>query len=187
VTVVSTNHRAARAAALVALPIALLVGVLVFWLLGGFAGDGNARAHPSSARPPASGPVTVAAPALGEPAATVCRTLLTKLPDALSGRPRRPVTGGPAQNAAYGDPPIVLSCGAARPTVPQAAQLLVLNGVCWWPEQRTDRAVWTTVGREVPVQVAVPKAYEGPSQWVIDFAPAIASTVPLTASAPANC
>jgi hypothetical protein len=117
----------------------------------------------------------------------MCRTLVNTLPVAVNAAPRRPVTAGAGQNAAYGDPPIVLSCGAARPTIPQDAQLLRLDNVCWWPDQRADGSVWTAVGRQVPVLVTVPKAYEGPSQWVIDLVPAIASTVPIDASAPVTC
>ena len=181
----SPTRGAARTATLVALPVALLTGVLVYWLLGGFTSRGTP--HAAAPAPKATGPVQVPAPALAEPTASVCRALVAKLPDTVNGSSRRPVTAGGEQNAAYGDPPIVLSCGTARPTIPQDAQLFRLDNVCWWPEQRADGAVWTTVGREVPVRVTVPKANEGPSQWVIDFVPAIASAVPPDASASTNC
>jgi Protein of unknown function (DUF3515) len=180
-----SNRSAARLATLAALPLAVLAGLLVYWLLGGFGpsgGDGQGRPHGQ-----ATAPVSVPAPALGEPAATVCRTLVERLPDTVNGSPRRPVTSGDGQNAAYGDPPVVLSCGTTPPAIPPDAQLIGLSGVCWWPEDRSGSAVWTTVGRQVPVQVTVPKTDEGSSQWVIDFVPAISSAVPLAASAPASC
>ncbi len=162
----------ARTATLVAVPAALLAGGLAFWLLGGV------PTRTPAPGPQASGPVAVDAPHLDEGTATVCRALVAKLPDALGDRHRRPVTGGAGQNAAFGDPPIVLSCGVTAPSVPQDADLYELSGVCWFPEQRADGQVWTTVDRQVPVRVTVPKAYDPPGQWVIDFSPAVAGAVP---------
>lgn len=158
----------ARTATLVAVPVALLAGVLAFWLLGGFPAK------------PASGPVSVAATPLDERTATVCRALVAKLPEALGDRNRRPVTEGTEQNAAFGDPPIVLSCGIAMPSVPKDADLWELSGVCWFAEKRADGQVWTTVDRQVPVRVTVPKAYDPPGQRVVEFSPVIADAVPQT-------
>jgi hypothetical protein len=165
-----------RLATLVALPVALVVGVVAFWLLGGFP-----SAH-RPAGPQASGPVTVANPSLDPHAAEVCRALVAKLPDSLSDRARRPVSTGTEQSAAYGDPAIVLTCGGAQPKVADDAQLLGLSGVCWVQDQRT----WTTVYREVPVRVTVPAAYAQPGQWVVDFSAPIVDTVPLTAGVSAD-
>jgi hypothetical protein len=47
--------------------------------------------------------------------------------------------------------------------------------------------VWTTVAREVPVTVNVPKAYEAPGQWVIEFSPAVAGSILSIAGAPSGC
>jgi hypothetical protein len=167
----------ARTATLVAVPAALLAGALAFGLLGGV---------PSKPKPQATGPVSVAAPPLDERAAPVCRALSRKLPDALRDRPRRPVTAGPDQNAAFGDPPIVLSCGATPGTVPKDAQLFEISGVCWFPEERPDALVWTTVDRQVPVIVTVPAAYDAAGQWVAGFSAAIVDTVPSTEVACVN-
>jgi hypothetical protein len=163
----------AGTATLVAVPAALLAGALAFWALS--SGTGGA---PTKPRPQASGPVGVDAPALGERAATVCRALSAALPGAIRDRPRRPVSAGAAQNAAYGDPPIVVSCGVGEPRVPKVAQLLILSGVCWFPEEQGEAQVWTTVDREVPVRVTVPKEYDPAGQWVIDLSPAIVRAVP---------
>ena len=167
----------ARTATLVAVPVALLAGALAFWLLGGLP-----KSQPAPG-PQATGPVTVVAPALGERDATVCRALVTKLPEAVGDRHRRPVTAGPGQNAAYGDPPIVVSCGDQSTTIPQDAELYELSGVCWFPEKRADGQVWTTVDRQVPVRVTVPKAYDPAGQWVVDFSGAIVDAVPQTEAA----
>jgi hypothetical protein len=173
-----------RVATLVAVPAALLTGVLMFWLLGGFpAAPGSSASTPAIQ---ASGPVSVSPPALDEPAATVCRALVAKLPASLRDRTRRPVSAGAEQAAAYGDPPIVLSCGGAQPQVPQDAQLLGLSGVCWFAEEQTNGQAWSTVYRTVPVHVTVPKAYDQPGQWVADFSAPIVDAVPLVAGVSAD-
>src|SRR5258705_820841 len=89
----------ARIATLAALPVALVAGLLVFWGLGGFPAEPERPKDPKAlAAVPAS-----AAP-LDQDAATICRALVTKLPDNVGGLPRRPVTAGAHQNTAFGDP-----------------------------------------------------------------------------------
>src|SRR5204862_1157604 len=81
------TRNAARWAAAVALPVAVVAGLLSYRTLTG-------AAHPAgspSPAPQATGPVTMTAPALADRAATVCRALLSQLPGALRDRPRRPV------------------------------------------------------------------------------------------------
>ena len=172
----------ARIATLAALPVAVLVGALVFWILGGFQ---HSTSGSQRAAPPATGPVLVDAPILDEHTAAVCRALLARLPQSLGDVPRRPVTAGPDQNAAFGDPPIILSCGATRAGIPQDAQLLELSKVCWWPEEKADASVWTTVDRQVSVRVTVPKAVAG--EVLVDFSPSIVAAVPTLEAAPARC
>jgi hypothetical protein len=104
----------------------------------------------------------------------------------LGNRLRRPVSAGAEQVAAYGDPPIVVSCGGPQAEVPQDAQLLGLSGVCWFAEDQTGGQTWSTVYREVPVNVTVPKAYDQPGQWVVDFSAPIVDAVPLAAGVSAD-
>src|SRR5687768_9844212 len=163
----------ARIATLVAVPVAAIVGVLVFRSLGGLPGA-------EKPEPPATGPVTVAAPTLDEGTATVCRALMARLPETAGGLGRRPVTG-PEQNTAYGDPPITLSCGVPRPAVPQDAQLLDIGGVCWWYEERSTEVRWTTVDRRVPVRATVPRPVAG--SWLVHLSPDMLATVPVDQSA----
>jgi len=175
-----TRRAAARTATVVAIPVALLVGVLVFWLMGGWGRDG-------SPRPQATTPVSVPAPPLGDRAATVCRALVAELPGAVRDLPRRPVTAGAEQNAAYGDPPLTLACGVPPASFPADAQLWGISGVCWYADRRPDGAVWTTVDREVPVTVTVPTRYEGPGDWVAEFSAPLTATVRAAAQPPAAC
>jgi len=103
------SRRAARLAALIALPVALVAGFVTFRVLapgGSASGDGAAPGGGATTA------VDVAAPSLAPRTATVCRALLAKLPATLGDLTRRPVTAGAEQNAAYGDPPVTVACGS---------------------------------------------------------------------------
>ncbi|OLB65800.1 MAG: hypothetical protein AUI10_05280 [Actinobacteria bacterium 13_2_20CM_2_72_6] len=182
---------AARLAAAVALPAALVAGLVVYRVLGAHRGTPAPPAPRSSAArsaaPHSPAPVAMGAPPLAEHPATVCRALLSRLPAALRDRPRRPVTAGPEQNAAYGEPAITLACGGPRPSVDPTAFLPSLSGVCWLAVQGSTASTWTTVDREVPVTVTVPKTYDPPGQWVIEFSAAIGTAVPVSAARPSGC
>ena len=179
----STTRGAARVATFVALPVAVVVGLVTFWWLRGLG-----TAAPARPRPQATTPVKTAAAPLDAKATAACRDLVAKLPpDAVRDRPRRPVTAGPGQNAAYGDPAITLACGAAPVTLPVGAEVFVLSGVCWYPASDGAASVWTTVDRDTPVRVSVPKSYDTPGQWVIEFSAPITATLPRSAAAPSGC
>jgi hypothetical protein len=173
---------AARLATLIALPVALVVGIASFWLLGGFHTN-----RPAQPRPQSTAPVPMPARPLAPPQAAACRDLLAHLPGALRDRPRRPVTAGPDQNAAYGDPPITLACGVPPISLPQTADVYALSGVCWYSQPGDGGTMWTTVDRETPVRVTVPSAYHSPGQWVIEFSAPISAVLPRAATVPAGC
>jgi hypothetical protein len=180
------SRRAARWATLVAVPVALAAGALAFVSLN--ARDGaEPAAEPSSPRPQPTVPVSMAAPPLGDRAAVVCRALLSRMPDRIRDLPRRAVTAGPGQNAAYGDPPITLACGGAPPAVAPTAFLLRMDAVCWHSATTRDETVWTTVDREVPVTVHVPAGYEQPAQWANEFSAAVVAAVPSIDAVPSGC
>lgn len=163
------TRRAARLAALIALPIALVAGVIAYRVLAG---------HDPADTPPAAAattPVEVPAPSLAARPTTVCRALLAKLPDQLGKLTRRPVTAGAEQNAAYGDPAVTLACGTVGPAPPAGAQFFAINGVCWYAEDGKDTRVWVLQGREVPVVVRVPTAYTG--QDLVDLSKPIRDAV----------
>lgn len=186
-----TRRTAALWATAVAVPVAVLTAVLVVSRFG--AADGApppARPAPPTAVP--SAPVPLAAPELDAAAARTCRAVTDRLPATLRTLPRRPVTAGPAQNAAWGEPPVTLACGAAqRPLcervdddgstgcVPLTAQLLVLDRVCWHVDSRPDAAVFSTMDRRVPVTVTVPRAYERAAEWAIGFSGALTAADPV--------
>jgi hypothetical protein len=178
---------AARLAALIAVPIALVAGLVVFWALDNSHASATAQAS-ASPGVQSSAPVAMPAPSLAQGPATVCRALIAMLPNQIENLSRRPVTAGTEQNAAYGDPAITLGCAAARPTVPLTATVWVLSNVCWYEQQGKDATTWTTVDRALPVQVTVPSHYDGPGQWVTEFSGPVASTQPaVTDGIPTGC
>ncbi|MGH3803983.1 MAG: DUF3515 family protein, partial [Pseudonocardiaceae bacterium] len=105
-------RRPALAATLGALPIALLVGVVVY----------AATPRTQDAPPADYGPVSVRPISGSEQTAVRCRALTAKLPNELLGR-SRPVRASDGNEtepvaeyaAAWSDPAIVLRCGVDKP------------------------------------------------------------------------
>jgi hypothetical protein len=183
----SEHAGAARLALAVAVPVALVAGVLSLWSLGAFDRPGG----PAPAANPHAGatsPVQVPAAPLSPRAVAVCRAVLAELPSGVRDAPRRPVVEGAEQNAAYGDPPLTVACGAPAASVAPEGEVSLLSGVCWHALRASaDTTVWTTLDREVPVRVTVPSAYEAPGQWVIHFSAALTAADPPLATPPRGC
>lgn len=169
---------AARLALAVALPLALVAGLVAFWQLGGF-DNGHASPAPSPSTA-ATGVVDVPVPTLEPADATMCLAFIALLPPKLRDLPQRPVSaGGNQQNAAYGDPPVTVACGGAPARYPRDAVVWVLSGVCWYADQADPAAtVWTTVDRKVPIRVRLPASYTGQGEWVQEFSSPIVAAVP---------
>ena len=187
----SAPDRTARTAALwataVAVPVAVLAAVLLFSAVNGRSGDAAPTATTTTPAVVSTAPVVMAAPTLSERATTVCRAVLSQLPATVRGMPQRPVTAGPEQNAAYGDPAVTVACGGPQPTVADESFVLTMNRVCWYNEQRGDATVWTTIGREVPVAVTVPSSYEQSAQWANEFSDTVVATVKSAGPIPSGC
>jgi hypothetical protein len=177
---------AARLALLIALPVALVAGLLAFWALGGF------RSTPHAAPSPAAGgtaPVAMPGRSLSTADATVCLAFVAHLPATLRGLDQRPVTAGQEQNAAYGEPPIRIGCGGwPAPSTPAGAQFWTLSGICWYADQsRAGVTTWTTLDRRVPVAVTLPDSYQGQGGWVQEFTVPIRAWVPSLSQLPRQC
>jgi hypothetical protein len=180
-------HRsAARLATLVALPAALLVAFLSAWALGGLERGRDTPVQPPIDAP-ATGPVPVPERSLAPEFAAVCRRVVGGLPTAIPTGGRRPVTGDVGYSAAYGDPPVVLGCGTASPSVAPTAFLPRLNGICWYAVEVGGSSQWTTVDRVVPVTVTVPGPVDGSAQSVIPFSAAIGRADPALSDPPSGC
>ena len=193
------NRRAALWAAVVAVPVAVIVGLVFFFAI---TPDPVAPPQASSSAPVAvpSTPVEMVAPKLTERSALVCLAVTSQLPDQVRNLPARKVSAGPEQNAAYGEPPLTVSCGVPQPRmcpldgstpagcVPLDADLLIMDRVCWYGSTGASGAVFTTMDREVPVQVTVPAGLENPAQWANEFSAAVIKTVKSkTEGVPSGC
>ena len=197
--------RATRSAALwataIAVPVAVLVGVLIFAQVVRRA---EVAAQPSppaatSAAPIPGVAVPMDAPTLSERDAQVCLAVTSQLPNAIRDLQARKVSAGPEQNAAYGEPALTVACGVQRPVmcetldagpgcVPLDAELLNMNRVCWYAEARSGATAFTTMDREVPVQVTVPTRYEQAAQWANEFSDIVVQTnKSVTEGVPSGC
>ena len=181
-----TTRQAALWATVVALPLTALVAVLVFGQLNPDP-VATPEPSPSSARPQSTAPVEMAAPALADRPGTVCRALLSRLPASIRDLGQRPVTAGPEQNAAYGDPALTVSCGVPKPAVAPTADLWMVNKVCWLTEHGDGGLVLTTVDREVPVRLVVPQGQEQTVQWAAPVAESLVASVPSVPDVPTGC
>ncbi|WIM95502.1 DUF3515 family protein [Actinoplanes oblitus] len=195
----NTTRIAAIWATAVAVPVVVIVGLVAFLMV-----KPEPAADPA---PAASGPIAVpgtavevAAPALGERSARVCLAVTSQLPTQVRNLPARKVSAGPEQNAAYGEPPITLSCGVPQPTmcataddtsgtcVPLVADLLLMNRVCWYSAESAGQTTFTTMDREVPVRVVVPTAYQNRAQWANEFSDIVVETdKSITKGVPSGC
>ena len=183
-----TTRTAALWATVVAVPVAVLVGVLSIVLID--PGSEVATAPSPSASAPtvvSTTPVRMAAPKLSARAAQVCLAVTSRLPAKVRDLPARKVTAGPEQNAAYGEPPLTVTCGVAQPRmcetlnggadcVPLDTELLLMNRVCWYAKQTPGAAVFTTLDREIAVRVTVPTGYHQPAQWANEFSDLVVRT-----------
>jgi hypothetical protein len=195
-----TTRSAALWATVVAVPVAVLVGLLIFWRV---VPSGEAAQPGPSVTQPAVTPTTavrMAAPKLTAQTAQVCLAVTSQLPTKVRDLPARKVSAGPEQNAAYGEPAITVACGVPQPTlcervdgghagcVPLDATMLAMNGVCWYGADGPATDLFTTMDREVAVQVAVPSSYEQAGQWANEFSDAVVKTIKSKSSGvPTGC
>ena len=189
-----TTRRAALWATVVAVPVAVLVG-LVFFL----AVKPDPAPQKAAPAPIPSAAVLMTAPELSARDAQVCLALTSQLPPAVRDLKARPVSAGPEQNAAYGEPPLTVACGVTKPKmctelgqgggcVPLDADVLTMDRVCWYGAPAAIGTVFTTMDREVAVQVTVPSGLENPAQWANEFSDTVVNTVKsTTAGVPSGC
>jgi hypothetical protein len=113
------------------------------------------------------GPVEVDAPDLDGADADACAAFADALPDTLGDEEREDIEPANAPAAAYGDPPIVVTCGVGAPEgFGPGAQCEVVNDVAWYiPADQYDDLdldlVITTAWHAPRVQVVMPADYRG--------------------------
>lgn len=130
------------------------------------------------------GVLPVPAP-IPDPAADApCTSLFQALPVQLEGDDPRVVQSASPYVRAWGDPPVVLVCGVAKPAgFTSTSGLIQINGVAWYVDTTAaDVVVWTAVDRAVYVQVRVPASADSSS--VTDLTGPITTALPAQAPAP---
>jgi Protein of unknown function (DUF3515) len=174
----------------VLVPIVVAVLVLVNVLGGGQQNAGKSPvADVSGATSSPLGdlpPVQVDTPPVTPAADLACPVLMAQLPVELAGENARHVDSASPYAYAWGDPPVVLICGVAPPAgYVVGAATIVISGVEWFVDTADPAVVvWTTVDRNVPVQVRVPATTDSAS--VTALCPVIATALPYTAPTPAT-
>jgi uncharacterized protein DUF3515 len=130
------------------------------------AGDGDSSAPPSSGA--ALPPVSVSAPPMtDDKTVSTCAKVISALPLVVAGADLRRTVSDPASPSivAWGDPPVVLRCGVARPAALKADSgdfLVDVSGVVFLPDKQSDGTVFTVVDRAVYLDVSVPSSYAQP-------------------------
>lgn len=128
--------------------------------------------------PAATGPVAVPSPSaeLTDAQAQACAELVAALPDEIDpGVRRRPVEGDADRAAAWGDPPVVLTCGVPEPDRPD--EPAGVNGVLWSVRDIGPGFRWTTEDLAVPVAVEIPDAYDNGAELVNPLAEPLLRTL----------
>ena len=130
-------------------------------------------------------PVQVDTPEVTPAADLACPVLMQQLPLELAGESSRMVASDTPFAYAWGDPPVVLVCGVAPPAgFVVGVQGIVINGVEWFVDTSDpDTVLWTTVDRNVPVQMQVPASTD--SALVTAASTIIATAIPFTEPTPA--
>jgi hypothetical protein len=195
-----TTRSAALWATVIAVPVAVLAGVLIFTqVVPETRSAAPAPSATQAAAVPAT-PVQMAAPKLAARPAEVCLAVTSQLPNTVRDLPARKVSAGPEQNAAYGEPPLTVTCGVAQPVmctsleqtgsgcVPMDTELMNMNRVCWYADEQAAATTFTTMDREVAVQVTVPKQYAQAAQWANEFSDTVVETdKSRTTGVPSGC
>ncbi len=106
----------------------------------------------------------IESPQLGAEDRAACEALLDDLPETLVDEERRLVAPAAARGAAWGDPPLVLTCGVDEPDEFDEFSLCIeANGIGWFvPPSQEEEGVdvtITTVGHSPRVSVEIPGEY----------------------------
>ena len=142
----------------------------------GCTSEGNEPAPAATGPVPAPSGAVVASPEV----LAACAELLDALPSEIDpGVGRRPVEGG-ARFAAWGDPPVLLECGAPAGDPDEAP--VIVNDVAWSVRDVGAGFRWTTSALAVTVSVEIPDSYENGVELVNPLAAPILATLPLAPS-----
>jgi hypothetical protein len=173
----------------VTVPLVVLVALVIVSL--GSGGNTGSSSNPTAGALP---PLSPSAPAHAAAQASACNRVLEQLPVQLGNLQPRVVHSHPDSPyvVAWGDPPVVLSCGVDRPKdlQPGSSAQYFTNGPAAGPfydvTSHSGVNVWTTVDRAPYISIEVPSKYQGAdvlpplSGAIAQALPAVCSTDPST-------
>lgn len=121
------------------------------------------------------GPAKLAVPSAAPEVADACAALIKAMPTKVLNAERRKTEPASPLTTAYGDPPIEVTCGVNPPAGMAEAnsQCFEVNGVGWYAEQVTNGYLFTTIGRKLNLELAVPSKYTPEANALTDVADAI--------------
>lgn len=119
--------------------------------------------------------VKVAVPSPAPEVAASCDALVKALPDRVLDGERRKTEPASPLTAAYGDPPIEITCGIAPPAdlAQSRSQCFEVNGVGWFAKEVGNGVIFTTIGRKLYLEVAVPAKYKPEANALTDVSDAV--------------
>lgn len=125
------------------------------------------------------GAVEVADHSIQPGAEQVCAALVEALPEVVDDAVRREVEPAQPGAAAWGQPPIILRCGADEPTgLDPTLAVLDVSGVGWRSVGGEGGTFFYLDGRAAVVEVAIPDDYAPEAQVLVDLADAVRASVP---------
>ena len=121
------------------------------------------------------GPTPVAVPSPAPDVAAACAQLVKALPEKVLDAKRRKTEPASPLTTAYGDPPIEVTCGVATPAgmAEAQSQCFEVNGVGWFAKEVGNGTIFTTIGRAIYLEIAVPSKYAPEANALTDVSDAV--------------
>jgi hypothetical protein len=121
------------------------------------------------------GPAPVPVPSPAPEVAAACTQLIQAMPAKVLDQKKRKTSPESPLTTAYGDPPIEVTCGVAAPAgmAEAQSQCFQVNGVGWFAKQVQNGYIFTTIGRELYLEMAVPSKYSPEANALTDVSDAI--------------
>jgi uncharacterized protein DUF3515 len=121
------------------------------------------------------GPTPVPVPSPAPQVAAACTQLIQAMPAKVLDQKKRKTSPESPLTTAYGDTPIEVTCGVAPPAgmAEAQSQCFQVNGVGWFAKQVQNGFIFTTIGRELYLEMAVPSKYSPEANALTDVSDAI--------------
>lgn len=122
-----------------------------------------------------SGPTPVPVPSPAPEVTAACTQLIQAMPAKVLDQKKRKTSPESPLTTAYGDPAIEVTCGVAAPAgmAEAQSQCFQVNGVGWFAKQVQNGFIFTTIGRELYLELAVPSKYAPEANALTDVSDAI--------------